>query len=163
LFLILFECSIFLFKSEVSMSILDQLNNDLKDAMRAKDQVKMQTLRSLKTVLKTDASEAALSEADEINRLSKAAKQRRDSAAMFDEGGRTELAEKERQELAIIESYLPKQLSEQEVETIVKETIASVGASSAKDTGLVMRDLMPKLKGKADGKLIQEITKRLLS
>ncbi len=145
------------------MSILDQLNNDLKDAMRAKDQVKMQTLRSLKTVLKTDASEAALSEADEINRLSKAAKQRRDSAAMFDEGGRTELAEKERQELAIIESYLPKQLSEQEVETIVKETIASVGASSAKDTGLVMRDLMPKLKGKADGKLIQEITKRLLS
>lgn len=145
------------------MSILDQINNDLKDAMRAKDQIKMQTLRSLKTVLKTDASEAALGEADEISRLSKAAKQRRDSAAMFDDGGRTELAEKERQELVIIESYLPSQLSEAEVEDIVKQTIASVGASSAKDTGLVMRELMPRLKGKADGKLIQEITKRLLS
>lgn len=145
------------------MSILDQINNDLKSAMREKDQVKMQTLRSLKTVLKTDANEAALSEADEVSRISKAAKQRRDSAATFKDAGRAELAEKELVELTIIEAYLPKQLSEEEVEAVVRETIASVGAKEPKDIGLVMRDLMPKLKGKADGKLIQDVTKRCLS
>lgn len=144
------------------MSITNTVNEDLKTAMKAKDQVRMQTLRSLKSALMIDASQDTLQEAEEVAILQKAAKQRRDSAEMYQNANRSELAENELAELAIIESYLPQQMTREEVATIVASAVEESGASSPKDMGLVMKILMPKLKGKADGRLIQELVKEKL-
>lgn len=145
------------------MSLTDRINDDLKASMKAKDADRTRTLRSLKALLKIDASETTLTKQEELTRIQKAAKQRRESADLFSEAGRDDLAQKERIELEIIESYLPAQLTAEEVEAEVKAAIDESGARKAKDIGLVMKVLMPKLKGKADGKLIQETAKRLLT
>lgn len=151
------------------MSLKDRIGEDIKSAMKAKDKVRLETVRGIKKVILEKEVELrpkgidSLSEEQEIELLAKQAKQRRDSIEQFTKAGRDDLAEKEKQELAILETYLPKQIDDSEVESIVDEIIASVGATSAKDLGKVMGLAMKQLKGKADGKKIQTLVKSKLS
>lgn len=151
------------------MSLKEQIGEDIKSAMKSKDKIRLETVRSIKKVILEKEvalrpkGQDSLTEEQEIEVLSQQAKQRRDSIEQYQKAGREDLAEKEAQELAIIETYLPKQLSEAEVNTIIDEIIASVGATSSKDLGKVMGSAMQQLKGKADGKRIQELVKNKLA
>ena len=151
------------------MGLKEQIGEDIKTAMKAKDKVRLQTVRGIKKAILEKEVELrpkgqdALTPEQEIELLSQQAKQRRDSIEQFQKAGRDDLAEKESQELAIIETYLPEQVSDEEVESIVDELIASSGASTMKDLGKVMGPAMKQLKGKADGKKIQELVKSKLS
>ena len=139
----------------------------LKEAMKAKDTVALESLRAIKSAIllaKTEAGAAEeLSEADELKLLQKLVKQRKDSAALYAQQGRNALAEPELAQMAVIEKFLPAQLSEAEVETALRGIINQVGATTPKDMGKVMGVATKQLAGKADGKLISEIVKRLLS
>lgn len=151
------------------MSLKDQITADIKTAMKNKDKVRLETVRSIKKVLLEKevsvrpSGQEELTETQELEVLSQLAKQRRDSIAQYQQAGREDLAEAEAQELAIIEEYLPKQLSEEEIGAVVDEILAETGASSAKDMGKVMGPAMQKLKGRADGKVVQDIVKQKLS
>ena len=135
--------------------------------MKAKDTVALESLRAIKSAIllaKTEAGAAEeLSEADELKLLQKLVKQRKDSAALYTQQGRNDLAEPELAQMAVIEKFLPAQLSEAEVETALRGIINQVGATTPKDMGKVMGVATKQLAGKADGKLISEIVKRLLS
>jgi uncharacterized protein YqeY len=150
------------------MSLKDLIGEDIKKAMKSQDKVRLETVRSIKKVLlekEVDArgkGQDSLTEAQEMEVLIQVAKQRRDSIAQYAQAGREDLASKEREELAIIEEYLPKQLSDQEVTAIIEEILVEVGATSAKDFGKVMGAATKRLKGQADGKKIQEIVKEKL-
>ena len=144
------------------MSLTEQINDDLKSAMKAKDKLRMQTLRSMKATLMIDLSQDALSKEEEIKLLSHAAKKRKDSAEIYKKAGRSELEEKELAEVEIINEYLPKQLSDQEITDIVKASIDELKLSSMKDIGQLMKAVMPKLQGQADGKRIQGIARSIL-
>jgi hypothetical protein len=150
------------------MSLKDQITEDIKTAMKARDKVRLETVRSIKkAVLEKEVSvrpsgQETLTEAQEIEVLVQLAKQRRDSIAQYQQAGRTDLANQESQELAILEEYLPKQLSEAEVDQAIDAIIAQVGATSAKDMGKVMGPAMQQLKGKVDGKKVQERVKAKL-
>jgi uncharacterized protein len=150
------------------MSLKDQIGEDIKAAMKAKDKVRLETVRSIKKViLEKETSvrpsgQDALTKEQEIEVLTQLAKQRRDSIAQYKQAGREDLAENESQELAIIEEYLPAQLSEEEVEAVIDALIAKVGATSAKDMGKVMGPAMKELKGKADGAKVQALVKAKL-
>lgn len=149
------------------MSLQTKVMDALKEAMKAKDTVALESLRAIKSAIllaktETGASEE-LSEADELKLLQKLVKQRNDSAALYTSQGRSDLAAPELAQAAVIEKFLPKQLSEQEVESEVSNIIASEGASGMKDMGKVMSIATTKLTGKADGKLISSVVKRLLS
>ena len=139
----------------------------LKEAMKAKDTVALESLRAIKSAIllaKTEAGAAEeLSEADELKLLQKLVKQRKDSAALYAQQGRNDLAEPELAQMAVIEKFLPAQLSEAEVETALRGIINQVGATTPKDMGKVMGVATKQLAGKTDGKLISEIVKRLLS
>ena len=149
------------------MTLSQQVDADLKEAMRAKDAIRLGVLRMLKSALKYGAIEksgadAELNDADAVQVIRKQAKQRQDSIASFEKGGRPELAEKEKVELAILNAYLPQQLSAQELTRIVRETIAEVGASSKAQMGVVMKALQAKVAGRADGKTLSlEVQKQL--
>lgn len=151
------------------MSLKDVIGEDIKTAMKAKDKIRLETVRSIKKFILEKEVELrakgkdSLTEEDEIALLVQQAKQRRDSIEQYINAGRQDLADKEAQELAIIETYLPKQVSDEELLTIIDEIIAEVGAKTAKDLGKVMGVAMQKLKGKADGKKIQEIVKSKLN
>jgi hypothetical protein len=151
------------------MSLRAKIDEDLKIAMKAKDKIRLETIRSIKkALLEKEVSlrpqgQDSLSEPQEIELLAQQAKQRRDSIEQYQKAQRQDLADKEAQELAIIETYLPQQLTEEEVNAAIDEVIASVGATSAKDLGKVMSATMQKLKGKADGKKIQELAKSKLA
>ena len=151
------------------MSLKEKIGEDIKTAMKAKDKVRLQTVRGIKKAILEKEVELrpkgqdSLSEVQEIELLSQQAKQRRDSIEQFKNAGRDDLAEKESQALAIIETYLPEQVSDSEIEAIVDQIIASSGAASLKDLGKVMGPAMKELKGKADGKKIQELVKSKLS
>ena len=151
------------------MSLKEQIGEDIKTAMKAKDKVRLQTVRSIKKAILEKEVELrpqgkdSLSAEQEIELLSQQAKQRRDSIEQFTNAGRDDLADKESQELEIIESYLPAQASDEEIEAIVDELIATSGASTMKDLGKVMGPAMKQLKGKADGKKIQALVKSKLS
>ncbi|HIK33036.1 MAG TPA: GatB/YqeY domain-containing protein [Oscillatoriales cyanobacterium M59_W2019_021] len=151
------------------MSLKDRIGEEIKAAMKSKDKVRLETVRSIKKIILEKESSIRgegrdrLTEAEEMDVLLQQAKQRRDSIEQYVNAGREDLAEKERQELAIIEEYLPKQLSEEEVGEIVDEIVAEVGATSPKDMGKVMGPAMQRLKGQADGKLVQQIVKAKLS
>ncbi|PLX14531.1 MAG: glutamyl-tRNA amidotransferase [Marinilabiliales bacterium] len=150
------------------MSLEVQINNDLKQAMLAKDKVKLAALRAIKSALlleKTgaDTSGTEIPETVEISLLQKQVKQRKDAAAIYRESGRIELAEEEEFQAAIIEKYLPEQMSREEVEEFVKKIVADTGASSMKDMGKVMGMASKQLAGKADNKTISNIVKELLS
>ncbi len=146
------------------MSLKERLQAELKEAMKARDAVKVSTLRLLGSLIKYKEIEAKKDLDDEgvLAVLSTAVKQRRESIEQYEKGNRPDLADKERAELAIIQGYMPAQLGRDEVAALVKETIAETGAAGAKDMGKVMKALMPKVKGKADGKLVNELVKELL-
>jgi uncharacterized protein YqeY len=149
------------------MTLFQQVDSDLKDAMRAKDATRLGVLRMLKSALKYGAIEksgadAELSDADAVQVIRKQAKQRQDSIASFEKGGRLELVEKEKAELAILNSYLPQQLGADELAKVVRQTIAEVGASSKAQMGAVMKALQAKVGDRADGRtLSQEVQKQL--
>ncbi len=148
------------------MSLELKINNDLKKAMKAKAEARLRTIRSIKAAilnLKTSGANVQVGEEEEIKLLQKMLKQRRDSLSIFEQQGRTELAQVEREEIDIIESYLPQQLSEADIEAIVKEAIATSGASSIKDMGKVMGVASKQVAGRAEGAVISGIVKRLLA
>ena len=149
------------------MTISERIDADLKDAMRAKDAGKLGVLRMLKSAMKYAAieksgAEGQLDDAEAMQVIRKQVKQRQDSIEGFEKGGRAELAAKEKEELAILSSYLPQAMSGEEVAAAVRETIAEVGATSRAQMGAVMKALQTKLAGRADGKtLSQEVQRQL--
>ncbi len=148
------------------MSLEQKVMEEMKGAMRAKDEAALRTLRAIKAAIlieKTSGSGVEMSEADETKMLQKMAKQRRDSLDIFVQQNREDLAAKEREELAIIERFLPAQMGAEELQKVVKEIIAQVGAASPADMGKVMGVATKQLAGKADGKLISETVKQLLA
>lgn len=151
------------------MSLIDQLTGDLKEAMKAKDAVRLRTVRSLRAAIKEKeiaerhGGEASLSEEQVLAVVQKQAKQRRDAIAQYEQAGRDDLVAKEQEELEIIEAYLPQQLGDDEIRSVVQEIVATTGASSMRDMGKVMGAAMQRLKGRADGRRINEIARELLS
>ncbi len=147
------------------MSLKERLKADMKEAMKAKDKVKLSTIRMINSLIKNAEIEkrGELTDEEIIQLLMKYAKQRKESIEMYEKGGRQDLVEKEKAELAVVESYLPKQMSEEEIREVVKQTIEEVGASSVKDMGKVMKAVMPKVKGRADGSVVNRIVKELLT
>lgn len=149
------------------MSLFDQISKDIFAAMKAKDKVALMALRNIKKVfLEAKTAPGAndtLEDAAALKILQKLAKQGRDSAALFTEQNRQDLADEELAQVKVIESYLPQPLSPEEIEAAVKEIIAQTGAQSMKDMGKVMGLANKQLAGKADGKAISEVVKRLLA
>ncbi len=149
------------------MSLAQQIDSDLKDAMRAKDAARLGVLRMLKSALKYAAieksgAEGELDEAEATAVIRKQVKQRQDSIESFEKGGRAELAEKEKAELDILNHYLPAAMSADDIAQLVREAIAEVGATSRAQMGAVMKVLGPKVAGRADGKtLSQEVQRQL--
>ncbi|MBD1854348.1 GatB/YqeY domain-containing protein [Leptolyngbya boryana CZ1] len=150
------------------MSLKDRITDEIKTAMKAQDKLRLETLRSIKKVLLEKevsvrpSGQTELTEEQEIESLSQIAKQRRDSIEQYTNANRPDLAQKEAEELAIIETFLPAQMSDEEIESAIAKIIADVGASSPKDMGKVMGPVMQQLKGKADGKKVQAIVKAKL-
>jgi uncharacterized protein YqeY len=148
------------------MSLSEQINDQMKQAMKAKDQSTLRGLRAIKAallLLQTQEGGGEVTEKDEMEALVKMAKQRKDSIRIFNEQGRSDLSKIEEEELFIIEKFLPAQLSPEEIENEVKSIISQLGATSMKDMGKVMGLANGKLKGKADGKLIADMVKGLLA
>jgi uncharacterized protein YqeY len=151
------------------MSLKDQISEDIKTAMKAKDKLRLETVRSIKKVILEEESTArgqgkeGLTEEQELAILTRLAKQRKDAIAQYTDASRTDLADKEAAELAIIEEYLPAQISDAEIEAIIDGLIAKTGAASAKDMGKVMGPAMKELKGRADGAKVQALVKAKLA
>ncbi len=148
------------------MSLESKIMEQMKEAMKSKDEAALRTLRAIKAAIlieKTSGSGTEMTEADEIKMLQKMAKQRRDSLDIFTQQNREDLAAKEREELAIIEKFLPQQMSAEELKTVLQAIITQVGASSPADMGKVMGVASKQLAGKADGKMISETVKQLLA
>ena len=148
------------------MSLQAQVMDKMKEAMKAKDTVALQALRAVKSAFllaKTETgAQSELSEEQEIKIIQKQVKQRKDSAAIFLQQGREDLATPELQEIAILEQFLPKALSETEIATVVVETINELGASGMQDMGKVMGVVSKKIAGQADGKVIADLVKKHL-
>ncbi|MEM6316331.1 MAG: GatB/YqeY domain-containing protein [Bacteroidota bacterium] len=147
------------------MSLETKIATDLKTAMRAKDKAALRSIRAIKAQIllaKTDGSGKELDEAGEIKMLQKMVKQRKDSLGIYEKQGRDDLAQTEREEIAVIEKYLPKQMDEAELTGFLKGVITQTGASSMKDMGKVMGIASKQLGGKADGKTISGVVKKLL-
>jgi uncharacterized protein len=141
------------------MTITERVDSDLKEAMRAKDTTRLGVLRMLKSALKyaviaKSGAEADLGDAEAAQVIRKQAKQRQDSIESFEKGGRAELAEKEREELSILDAYLPQPMNADELAKIVRETIVEVGATSKAQMGAVMKALQAKVAGRLDGKTL---------
>ena len=147
------------------MSLSQRITNDLQTALKQSDKLTLSVLRMAKAALTYRKKEEGeeLSEDDVIAVLSTLAKQRRESIEQFLQGGREDLADKERQELDILLSYLPKQISTQELDILIAEVIHETSADGLKDLGKVMKILMPKIKGVADGKIVNQRVKDLLA
>lgn len=148
------------------MSLENTINEDLKTAMKAKDQVSLRGIRAIKSAILLYNTSGAAGEMDtekEIALLQKLVKQRQDSLDIYVKQGREDLASIEREEIEVIMRYLPKQLSEEELKTAVQAIIGRLGASSMKDMGKVMGEASKELAGKADGKAISAVVKALLS
>ncbi|PYK38446.1 MAG: glutamyl-tRNA amidotransferase [Verrucomicrobia bacterium] len=149
------------------MALAERVDTDLKDAMRAKDATKLGVLRMLKSALEYAAieksgAEAELNDAEAAQVVRKQVKQRQDSIESFEKGGRAELAAKEKEELSILQAYLPQGMSADELAKVVRDTIAGVGATSKAQMGAVMKALQEKAAGRADGKTLnQEVQKQL--
>ncbi len=149
------------------MTLTEQIDHDLKEAMKARDAFKLGTLRMVKSALKYSAIEqggasATLSDTDAMAVLRKQIKQREDSVTSFEQGGRPELAEKEKAEIALLAAYLPKGLTTEELTALVIEAIAEIGATSKAQMGAVMKAAQAKAEGRADGRqLSAEVQKQL--
>lgn len=150
------------------MTLSDQISDDIKNAMRAKDTIALTTLRALKSAVKNAAIEkggadATLDDTEVTNVIRKQIKQRQDSVAQFEQANRLELVEKEKSEIEVLEKYLPKALSQAEIDQAVAESIAEVGATSRADMGKVMKVLQQKTGGRADGKTLSQAVQTKLS
>ncbi|WP_170007716.1 GatB/YqeY domain-containing protein [Bacillus fonticola] len=148
------------------MSLLTRLNEDMKQAMKAKDKDTLSVIRMVKAALQNEAihlKKDQLSEDEELTILSREVKQRKDSLQEFTSAGREDLVQKLESELTIVNQYLPKQLSEDELSQVVDDTIREVGATSKAEMGKVMAALMPKVKGKADGSLVNKLVQQQLN
>lgn len=148
------------------MTLEERIMEDLKEAMKAKDEDTKRGIRAIKAAIllaKTDGSGEAMDEAREVRILQKLAKQRKESLEIYEQQGREDLAAVERAEIAVIEKYLPKMMDAAEIEAVVRRVIEETGATSPKDMGKVMGPANKELAGKAEGKLISEIVKRLLT
>ncbi len=148
------------------MSLADKINNDIKEAMKAKQADRLLALRAIKSEIllaQTSGGATELNEEAEIKILQKLVKQRKDSAETYQKAGRTELYEKEIGEVAVIEEYLPAQLSESELVELINKVIADTGASSIKDMGKVIGVVNKQVSGRAEGKVIAQKVKEILS
>ena len=149
------------------MELFEQINNDIKEAMKARDKVRLETLRNIKKVfLEAKTAPGAndtLTDADALKILQKLAKQGKESANTFMQSNRTDLAEHELEQVSVIDSYLPQPLTEQEIESIVTAIIAETGAQGMKDMGRVMGLASKQMAGKAEGGAISSIAKKLLA
>jgi uncharacterized protein YqeY len=148
------------------MTLSEQVQKDMIAAMKAKEELRLSTLRMMKSALKNKEIDkrAALDEKEELAVFSTLIKQRKDSIEAFEKGGRPELAKKEADEITIIEAYMPKAVSEADVVTAVKATIGEMGSPTMKDMGTVMKNVMAKFAGaRVDGKLVNEAVKKELA
>ncbi len=146
------------------MSLLQKIDDDLKTAMKASDAVKVSVLRMAKAALKNKEIDkrGTLSEDDIRSVLSSLSKQRKESIEQFAKGGREDLADKERRELLVLQNYLPKELTQEELDSIITEAIRESSAESLKDIGNVMRLVMPRVRGAADGQIVNQRVRALL-
>ena len=151
------------------MALQTQVDGDIKDAMRAKDEVRLRTIRSVVTLMTNEVvakkrkPDEFLTDEEALAVLKRAANQRKDSIEQFTAGGRPELAEPEKEELAVIESFLPEQMSREEIEAIVKAKLAEAGITEKKDAGRFMGSLMQEFKGRADGGDVKAVVDSLLT
>jgi uncharacterized protein YqeY len=150
------------------MSLTEQIQKDIVEAMRGRQELRLSTLRMVKSALKNKEIDkrAPLDEKEAQQVLSTLIKQRKDSIEQFQKGGRQELADKEAAEIQLIEAYLPKALGEEEITAAVKATIAEMGSPTMKDMGTVMKNSMAKLQAagaRVDGKVVSEVVKKLLA
>ncbi|MBA2173550.1 GatB/YqeY domain-containing protein [Halobacillus locisalis] len=148
------------------MTITERLTQDMKTAMKARDKQKLSTIRMVKASMQNEAIKLgtdSLSEEEEMTVLSREVKQRKDSLQEFKEAGRDDLVEGLQFELEVLQAYMPKQLTNDELEQIVQETIEEVGATTKADMGKVMTAVMPKVKGKADGSQVNKLVLQQLS
>jgi uncharacterized protein YqeY len=143
----------------------EKLMDDLKSAMREKDDLKKDTVQMIRAAILQIEKDSGIQVDDNkiIEIIAKESKKRKDAAADFEKSGRQDLIERNNKELEIINSYLPAQLSKEEIETIIKEIIATIGATSIKDMGNVMKEAKAKIGAQADGKTINEVVRALLS
>lgn len=146
------------------MGLKDDIAESVKDAMRKKEKVRLGVLRMLMSEMKNRQIESRkeLEDADILQVITRMVKQRHDSAEQFSKGGREELAAKELSEIEVLQGYLPEALSENELEKLVQEAIAETQATSKKDMGKIMKVVMPKIAGRADGKAVNMMVVRLL-
>ncbi|MFK5926049.1 MAG: GatB/YqeY domain-containing protein [Desulfuromusa sp.] len=147
------------------MNLKDQLMQDMKEAMKARQADRLGTIRQLRSAIKNKEIELQqeLDDNGVLSVIGTAVKQRREAAQMYSENNRPELAAKEENELAVLQQYLPKQLSETEIRDIVTTVIAELGATSMKEMGKVMPQVMAKTKGSADGKIVNQLVRELLA
>jgi uncharacterized protein YqeY len=147
------------------MDIDQKLDTDMKEAAKAKDKVKLSTIRLMKTAIhnKEIDLKKKLDEAEVLQVLSSMVKQRNDSIEQFTKGNRPDLADRERRELEIIKGFMPEEMSEEQIRAEIAAAIQKVGATGVRDMGKVMKELMPKITGKADGKVVSEMVKTSLS
>ncbi|MCL6599148.1 MAG: GatB/YqeY domain-containing protein [Alicyclobacillus macrosporangiidus] len=146
------------------MSLSERLSEDMKQAMKAKDKVRLSVIRMVRSAMKNREIETGAPLDDEgiLAVIQKELKQRRDSLQAFESAGRTDLAEEARQEIEILTSYLPEPLTEEDLRSLAAEVIAEVGAKGKSDMGKVMSALMPKVRGRADGRQVQQVVQSLL-
>jgi uncharacterized protein len=146
------------------MSLKAQLDSALKQAMKDKDTAALDAIRAVRSALKTQEidKKKEASEEDLLALLQKAVKQRRESIVSFEKGNRSDLIQKEQDQIKVLEKFLPEALNPQQIEALVNEAVIAVKASGPKDMGKVMGWLMPKIKGKADGNLVNQSVKKLL-
>ncbi|MDQ7040619.1 MAG: GatB/YqeY domain-containing protein [Rhodothermus sp.] len=151
------------------MSLKERLTEDLKAAMRARDAVRLRTIRALRAALmereiaERKGGKATLTPEQELEVLQKEAKRRREAIEQFRAAGRDDLVQKETEELKVIEAYLPRQLSDEEIRNVLEEIIVSVGARSVRDMGRVMKEAMARMRGQADGRRVSELARELLT
>ena len=145
-------------------ALTEKIRADLTAAMKAQEKERLSTLRMLQSAIKNEQINAGheLSDEEAMTVIRKAVKQRQDSIEQYTNAGRTELADKEKSEMELLKTYLPAEMSEDELESGLREIIASTGAQSKKDLGKVMKEATARFKGRADGKKIQEMVGRLL-
>ena len=151
-------------KEGIHLSLSEQIMSDMKDAMKARDKVRLNTVRMIKSALMNEKIKAGhdLTAEEELTVLSREKKQREESIEEFTKANRKDLADETKQELAIVESYLPKQMTQEELNQAVSSAIAEVNAQGKSDFGKVMKVLMPKIKGKADGKAASDVVRKQL-
>ncbi|GAA0457512.1 GatB/YqeY domain-containing protein [Alkalibacillus silvisoli] len=147
------------------MALLDRLNEDMKQAMKNKEKDKLTVIRGIKSSLQNEAikkKDEELTEEEELQVLTREVKQRKDSLQEFKEASREDLVDKTEQELALIETYLPEQLSDEDLRQVIEETIQEIGVTSKQDIGQVMSAVMPKVKGKTDGSKVNQLVMQQL-